>query len=143
MKIVLVILFFCFSAFSTISMAQQTKPGMMQPGMTSKCEEMMKMHQEMQTKMKQMDQDLSDLGQKMNQAKGDQKIQAMEAVLNEMIAQRIAMRATMMTHDSMMMEHMGEHMQKDAGSMMQCPMMKEMQKETKEKDKHMDHQPGR
>jgi len=141
MKIPFVILFLFFLAFSTSSMAQQTKPEMMQSGMMSKCKEMMEMHQEMQTKMKQMDQKLSDLGQKMNQATGDQKIQAMEAVLNEMINQRNAMRAMMMSNHSMMMPHMGEHMQKGASSMMECPMMKEMQKEAKEKEEHTEHHP--
>jgi hypothetical protein len=135
MKILFAILFIFFLAFSTSAIAQQTKPGMMQGGMMSKCKDMMAMHQQMQIKMKEMDQKLADLGQKMNQATGDQKIQAMEAVLNEMISQRNAMRDMMMSNHASMMEHMGEHMQKGAGPMMQCPMMKEMEKETNENEK--------
>src|SRR4026207_1534553 len=103
MKISFVILFVSLLAFSTSAIAQQTKPGIMQSGMMSKCKEMMDMHQEMQVKIKQMDQKLTDLGKKMNQATGDQKIQAMEAVLNEMIDQRNSMRdMTMRNHASMM-----------------------------------------
>ncbi len=142
MRTSFVILFLFFLVFSTSSMGQQTKPEMMQSGMMSKCKEMMEMHQEMQAKMKEMDQKLSDLGQKMNQATGDQKIQAMEAVLNEMINQRNAMRDMMMSNHSMMMEHMGEHMQKGAGPMIQCPMMQEMRERSNRKGGTLGTSPG-
>jgi len=141
MKISFVILFVSLLAFSTSAIAQQTKPGIMQSGMMSKCKEMMDMQQEMQIKIKQMDQKLTDLGQKMNQATGDQKIQAMEAVLNEMIDQRNSMRDMTMRNHASMMEHMGEHMQKGASPGMQCPMMQEMEKETKENEEHKEHHP--
>jgi hypothetical protein len=116
---------------------QQTKPGMMKEDMMASCKAMMEKHKEMQGKMAQMDQKLNDLVKKMNDAKGNDKVEAMAAVLNELVDQRMGMHQMMSGHHAMMMKHMGEHMQKGATSMMQCPMMNQMKKE--ETDEHKEH----
>ena len=117
------------------ALAQQTKPGMMEEDMMASCKAMMEKHKEMQAKMAQMDQKLSDLVKQMNESKGNDKVEAMAAVVNELVYQRMTMHQRMSGHQAMMMKHMGGHMQKGAGSMMQCPMMNEMKKQETEENK--------
>lgn len=118
---VVVLLLLVVSAF-----AQQTKPQMMKQGKMADCQAMMERHKEMQSQMAQMDQKLSDLVMKMNAAKGNDKVEAVAAVVNELADQRKRMHKRMADHQGMMMKHMGAHMQAGASSMMDCPMMKEM-----------------
>ena len=131
---VLVLFIFAVPAFT-----QQTKPEMMKEDMMASCKAMMEKHKEMQAKMAQMDQKLGDLVKKMNDTKGTDKVETMAAVVNELVDQRMKMHQSMSGHHSMMMKHMGEHMQKGATSMMQCPMMNQMKKE--ETDEHKEHHP--
>jgi hypothetical protein len=102
------------------------KPGMMGEGKMDESS-MMAMHKEMMAKMEAMDSKLDDLVKKMNTTKGNSKVDATAAVVNELVAQRKQMREHMMTMQPMMMKHMMEHMH--AGmmkGMMECPMMKGM-----------------
>jgi hypothetical protein len=52
----------------------------------------------MAAKMAEMDKRMDDLAAKMNSAKGDEKVDAMAAVLNEMLARHKAMREKMRAH---------------------------------------------
>ena len=67
------------------ALAQETKPGMMKADMMASCKAMMEKHKEMQGKMAQMDEKLNDLVKKMNENKGSGKVEAMAAVLNELV----------------------------------------------------------
>jgi outer membrane murein-binding lipoprotein Lpp len=94
-------------------------------------ESMMAHHKEMMAKMEAMDSKLDDLVKKMNAAKGNSKVDATAAVVNELIAQRKQMREHMMAMQPEMMKHMMEHMQTGMmkgmmESMSECPMMKGM-----------------
>ena len=73
----------------------------------------------MMANQQQMDTKLQGLVDTMNKATGQAKVDAMAAVINELIAQRTAMRDEM--HE-MMMHHMSEGQQ--GHSMENCPMMK-------------------
>lgn len=55
-------------------------------------QEMMAMHQEMAQKLQAMDQKLDGLVTTMNKARGNAKMEAMAAVINELVAQRQEMR---------------------------------------------------
>ena len=103
-KIVLVVL--CL-AFATVAFAEEDHHECM----------MMAGQQE------QQDTKLQGLVDTMNKATGQAKVDAMAAVINELIAQRTAMRDEM--HE-MMMHHMGGGMkgQSRDHSMENCPMMK-------------------
>jgi regulator of PEP synthase PpsR (kinase-PPPase family) len=80
---------------------------------------MMAEHEKMMAEMKAADQRLDDLVVKMNAASGTEKVDAIAAVVSEIVAQRQAMRGGMMK-----MQHgmMGQ-MQSGKGPMMMCPMM--------------------
>lgn len=52
------------------------------------------------------------------------------AVLTSLVEQRIAMHAGMEKMQGKMMQHMMQHMQMGKGSMMKCPMMKEMDEQS-------------
>ena len=94
--------------------------------MTARCQAMMADQEKMTAEMKAADQRLDDLVAKMNAAAGTEKADATAAVVNEMVAQRRAMRDGMMKMQHGMMGHMMEHMQAGKDSMAQCPMMKQM-----------------
>jgi len=94
--------------------------------MAAKCQAMMAEREQMKTEMKAADQRLEDLVAKMNAASGKEKTDATAAVVNEMVAQRRAMRDGMMKMQHEMMSHMMEHMQAGKDSMAMCPMMKPM-----------------
>ena len=99
-------------------------PGMAQGDMGEKCAMMTQMHQTMQSANKAQDARLQQLTDAMNQASGDQKTNAMAAVITELVAQRSARAQSADQMQSQMMTHMGEHMmQGDSASMMRCPMM--------------------
>lgn len=109
-KIVLVVL--CL-AFATVAFAQKAEE--------HDCMMMANQQQQQDTK-------LQGLVDTMNKATGQAKVDAMAAVINELIAQRTAMRDEM--HE-MMMHHMGEMKgQSMDHSMENCPMMKKSSKKS-------------
>ncbi|MGH9366519.1 MAG: hypothetical protein ACRD3M_02455 [Thermoanaerobaculia bacterium] len=130
-------------------MEEKAKPGMMTEGMMD--ESMMARHKEMMAKMEAMDSRLDDLVKKMNAAKGSKKVDAIAAVVNELVLQRKEMRRQMMAMQPEMMRHMMQHMHMGMmkgmmESLSQCPMMTEMagpQGEPKKptKDGHSEHHP--
>ncbi len=95
--------------------------------MKAECDAMMAKKQEMQNKLQAMDATLDKLVAEMNAAKGSKEVDAMEkpmaAVLNELVAQRKALRSMMMEMQPAMMAHMMHHVHGTKGAM-ECPMMK-------------------
>jgi hypothetical protein len=89
--------------------------------MQEKCQEMMEKHQQMQQEMAAMDARLEELVQQMNAATGEARIDAMAAVINELVEQRQDMHEMMMEMGPGMMGHMMMHM--DPEMMQMCPMM--------------------
>lgn len=123
-KLVQAFLATCFVA--TAALAQQppaTMPHGDAAGMD--CKTMMK---QMQARSKAMDEKLQPLVDRMNAARGQARVDAMAAVVNELVAQRSQAREQMMTMMPQMMNHMMEHMQGGMmrgmrEGMMACPMM--------------------
>jgi hypothetical protein len=98
------------------------------PGPSPQCEEMMAMHQGMHSRMEEMDSQLADLVARMNAASGEEKTDAIAAVVTELVTQRQAMHAMMAEMQPMMMQHMMRHMGSGMmegmeHSMAGCPMM--------------------
>ena len=78
----------------------------------------MKEHEEMMSRMKEMDVRLGEKVAAMDAAKGEQKVEAMAAVIKEMVSQRKDMQEHMMKMHDMRkghMEHMKQGMQGEAG----------------------------
>jgi hypothetical protein len=76
-------------------------------------------HEKMMAEMKAMDTRLDEKVAAMNAAKGDQKVEAMAAVINELVSQRKEMRENFgPMHHGMKGPMMGQH------GPMDCPMMK-------------------
>lgn len=123
-----------FGLALTTAFALQSQEGGQKDGQMAKhCHEMMQRHENMQAQMETMDRKLVGLVGQMNQARGDAKVNAMAAVINELVEQRKQMRSQMMDMGPGMMGHMMEHMQGMEGMKgMSCPMMKGM----------MDKKPG-
>ena len=96
-------------------------------GMKAECDAMMAKKQQMQDKLQAMDATLDKLVAEMNAAKESKGADALEkpmaAVLNELVAQRKALRSMMMEMQPVMMAHMMHHMHGTKGAM-ECPMMK-------------------
>ena len=104
--------------------AEQGKPqasSMMngQKGMMADQTAMMAEQKAMMARMAAADQKLSDLVATMNTAKGDEKVAAIAAVVNELATQRTQMQRQMMRMQSRMMDHMMSHMSAmhEAGAM--------------------------
>lgn len=92
------------------------------------CQAMMAKKQAMTAEMNAMDTQLDSLVAAMNAAKGNKRVDAVAAVVNELVTQRKAMRNEMATMEPMMMGHMMEHMRMGmmegmTKSMASCPMM--------------------
>ena len=84
----------------------------------------MKQRQKMMGEMQQMDNQLQAKVSAMNSATGDQKVQAIAAVVSELARQQHDMFARMEQMHAGMMSHMASHMQSgDKQSMAGCPMM--------------------
>ncbi len=81
-------------------------------GMPPACEEMMAMRQSMHAEQVSADAKLNDLVAKMNAASGEKKVDALAAVVSEMVAQRQARHEKMATMQSKM-----------EAAMKNCPMM--------------------
>ena len=115
--------------------------GMMAGGMMEECKAMMAKHDEMMAKMKEMDQKLERLVADMNAARGAKKVDAVAAVVGELVAQRQAMHPMMQGMHAEMMDHMMRHMQEGMmqgmkHSMSGCPMMKRSASEAEGHEKH-------
>ncbi|HWR54258.1 MAG TPA: hypothetical protein VN428_24335 [Bryobacteraceae bacterium] len=129
---------------STLSLAQHAHPqtpqtgagaqqggaggqrqGMMQGAMADRCKAMMAKHDQMMAEMKKMDATLDEKLQAMRSARGESKVEAMAAVITEMVEQRRQGRERMMEMQHSAMQHMSEHMAQ-GGVQMQCPMMSQM-----------------
>ena len=95
-----------------------------QAGMAEKCKAMMAQRENMMAELKKADERLDSLVAKMNAASGQEKTDAIAAVVSEMVSQRKSMRERMVAMQERMMAHMGEHMQSGPGSMAECPAMK-------------------
>ena len=102
--------------------------GMMGGKMMEECKAMMAKHEGMKAEMASMDARLDSLLAAMNAAKGNHKVDATAAVINELATQRKAMRDHMMAMGPQMMQHMMHHahmgmMEGMMKSMSGCPMM--------------------
>jgi hypothetical protein len=97
-----------------------TQPeGKMDAGMMEKHKEWQAKHEKMMAEMKAMDTRLDEKVAAMNTAKGDQKVEAMAAVINELVSQRKEMREDFgAMHHGMRGPMMGQP------GAMDCPMMK-------------------
>lgn len=122
-----------FAAAGVLAQQPQPKAGKQPPGgnMGARCQQMMAMHNQMMADMKAMDASLDQKVTAMNAAKGNAKVDAMAAVINEMVSQRKQTMAKMSSMRDRMMAHMGEHVSQSGSasmrqSMTQCPMMKGM-----------------
>jgi hypothetical protein len=123
------------AAIVLAAVPQTTTPDAKNPkgDMKADCQAMMAKKQEMQDKLKTMDATLDKLVAEMNAAGAENKAGAMEkpmaAVINELVAQRKAMRSMMMEMQGGMMSHMmghmhSQHMKGAMHPMSDCPMMK-------------------
>ena len=102
--------------------------GMMGGKMIEECKAMMAKHEGMKAEMASMDARLDSLLAAMNAAKGNHKVDATAAVINELATQRKAIRDHMMAMGPQMMQHMMHHahmgmMEGMMKSMSDCPMM--------------------
>jgi hypothetical protein len=114
---------------------------MMGGKMMEDCQAMMAKHEGMKAEMASLDAKLDSLLAAMNAAKGNKKVDATAAVINEMAAQRKAMRDHMMAMGPQMMHHMMQHgrmevMESMAKSMSSCPMMQSAAPDGGEQPKH-------
>jgi hypothetical protein len=106
--------------------------GKMDTGMTEQHKDWQAKHDKMVAEMKAMDSRLDEKLAAMNAAKGDQKVEAMAAVINELVSQRKEMRGNF----GPMHQGMRCPMMKQQGAM-DCPMMKHhggMQADTPKKE---------
>lgn len=95
------------------------------PEMMAHCKEMMGRHQQMMEEMKAADTRLDALVTRLNGASGDDaRLDALTAVVTEMVAQRRQMHERMASMPQMMMGHAMQHAA--GGGAMDCPMMKGM-----------------
>lgn len=93
--------------------------------MPSECEKMMDEHENLKKIMKNMDDKLNKLVEEMNKASQNKKLEAVVAVINELVKQRRTLHERMMTMQPMMMNPTTMHKQNnEKHSMMNCPMMK-------------------
>ena len=115
--------------------------GMMAGKMMAECKAMMAKHEGMKAEMASLDTKLDSLLAAMNAAKGNKKVDATAAVINELATQRKAMRDHMMAMGPQMMQHMMQHgrmgmMEGMMKSMSACPMMQPATPDGGEQPKH-------
>lgn len=108
--------------------AHERPMAMAGPGeMMERCEAMMAERKEMQQEMEAMDQRLQSLLQRAKEAKGAKKVDALTAVVEELVAQRDRMAPMMMERSPAVMSHMMQHMRmgmmQGMEQAMSCPMM--------------------
>lgn len=87
------------------------------------CKQMMADKEQSMAHMKSMDLKLDTLVIRMENATGENKVNATVAVVKELVAQRKKVHSMMKGMDSQMMGHMMQHMKSGT---MDCPMMKGM-----------------
>lgn len=111
--------------------AQMTMPmpADQKPAAMPDCAAMMQKGDAMKQHLADMNAKLQTLVDDMNKSRGSAKVDKMQAVINELVAQRSMMQKEMMDMQPQMMHHMMEHMQSGmmkgmADSMAGCPMMK-------------------
>ena len=121
-----------------IVVAQRTSPSddshhmhmhAQQASMMKSCQEGMAQHQEFSGAQADMNAKIDALAKDMNRAEGEQKIEAMAALLSALVEQRSVMMNGMVEMMPKMMHHMSEHLSDhgDMGSAMTgCPMMQMM-----------------
>jgi hypothetical protein len=101
-----------------------------QPGSTAATHDMKAMREKMMADNRAADATLEPLIEKMNTAKGEAKVDAMAAVVAELVRQHSDMRRRMEQMSEKMPEMAGMMMQRMSGDVHkmaeQCPMMKEM-----------------
>ena len=129
----IIVIALVFASLSVLVHAQQATTTAPPAGTESKMDQdWQAKHEKMVAEMKAMDTRLQEKLAAMNAAKGDQKIEAMAAVINELVSQRKEMR----TNFGPMHPGMRCPMMKQQGAM-DCPMMKHhggMQADTPKKE---------
>jgi multimeric flavodoxin WrbA len=102
--------------------------GAMTDDMMAGCKAMMEKRQAVRDQTQAMEAKLDALVATMQTARGNQKIDALAAVVTELVAQRKVMHSTMESMQPSMMEHHMRHLQMGMMRMMGaaggCPMMK-------------------
>ncbi|MDI1289209.1 MAG: hypothetical protein PSX37_04555 [bacterium] len=98
-----------------------------QPALAGCCAAMKKMGDEETVTQNQSDASLSRLLVTMNEASGSTKVDAMAAVINELVKQRADTREHMARMDSAMKEHMMQHVMASAPADMGEKMNKSME----------------
>lgn len=97
---------------------------------TQDCRAMMAERQQMHEKMQAMDAKLGDMVDQMQDASGEDKTEALAAIVAELVTQRRQMHQKMGGHHAHMMQHMMTHMQAMQSGTMKgmedCPMMQAM-----------------
>jgi hypothetical protein len=123
MKKWMVIIALLFVSLPVLALAQQAATTAAPAGTESKMDQdWQAKHEKMVAEMKAMDTRLEEKLAAMNAAKGDQKVEAMAAVINELVSQRKAMKESFgPMHHGMRGPRMGQQ----AGMCPDCPMMKQ------------------
>jgi hypothetical protein len=122
MKKWMVVVALVFASLPVLVLAQQVVTTAPPAGPEGKMDkEWQAKHEKMVAEMNAMDTRLDEKLAAMNAAKGDQKIEAMAAVINELVSQRKAMEESFNPmHHGMKCPRMGQQ----AGMPQDCPMMK-------------------
>ena len=117
---------------SILALAQQPtdEPSAKQQPAEADCKDMMAKMQQQRAAMKQMDERLQTGLERMNEASGDAKVDAVAAVVTILAQQRIQMHERMMSMNEDRSQHMMGHMQQGGKGMMDCPMMAEKTEST-------------
>ena len=115
-------------ALSIVAPAQQSPD---EPSATAEasCKQMMAKMQQHRAEMKRMDDRLQTGLERMKEASGDSKVDAVAAVVTMLAEQRIRMREGMMSMNEDRSQHMMGHMQQGGKGMMDCPMMRGTQED--------------
>jgi len=105
---------------------------------------MMAQHQQMLSTMNADDSKLNELVGRMKAAKGSARLDAMSAVISELVSEREQAGRQMMAMEPQMMQHMLTHMQSGtmAGmlkSMQSCPLAQSAEASAQENPSHAEH----
>jgi DNA repair exonuclease SbcCD ATPase subunit len=95
------------------------------PDMMARCRQMMAERQGMMARMRETEARLNSLLAEMNAAEGDEKIDRVAEVINELVTKLGPMPREMMRTQEEVMSHMSEHMRSGGGM---CPMMEMMER---------------
>lgn len=119
-----------------------------QESMAAQCQAMMARHQSMMAELQAAQQRLDDLAAQMDAASGAEKVDAMAAVVKELVKQQRLRQTEMMEMHPQMMHHAMEHMRAmgesgGMGSMMDCPMMQGTSASPPPSDEPSKHHPSK